>query len=190
MVISFVFPGKFESSDERHVERREKINGVAPTRPSVARDEAVVVESEKESDMEKRGDSRSGEPISDPTPDTIVRTGNEVVDFLEARHIEPMDPVEVRKATRLAVGFNILFLTVAILFVPFLLFGGEWVFSKGGFIGWCVVSFIWVWCSMVICVIWPVVESRETIWRIMKGCVRDIGTRGSGKVEDINETTA
>jgi len=88
-----------------------------------------------------------------------------------------MDPVAVRKATRLAVGFNILFLTVAILFVPFLMFGGAWIFSRNGFVGWCVVSFLWVWCSMVICVIWPVVESRSTIWVIMKGVVKDIGGR-------------
>jgi len=113
----------------------------------------------------------SEEPASDPAPDTIVRTGNEIVDFLETSHIEPMDPAEVKRATRLAVGFNILFLAVAILFVPFLLFGGEWIFSRNAFVGWCVVSFMWVWCSMIICVIWPVVESWGTIWRIAKGVV-------------------
>lgn len=42
-------------------------------------------------------------------------------------------------------------------------------------------SFQWVWCSMIICVIWPVVESRVTIWRIMRGVVRDAGTGGKGK---------
>ena len=82
------------------------------------------------------------EPPSNPKPDTLVRTGNEIVDFLEAQHIEPMDPTEVKGATRVAVGFNVLFLIVAILFVPFLLFGGEWIFTRRMFIGWCVVSFI------------------------------------------------
>jgi len=46
-----------------------------------------------------------------------------------------------------------------------------------------VVSFMWVWCSMVICVIWPVVESWATISMIAKGIVRDIGTGGKGKAE-------
>jgi hypothetical protein len=180
VVLSLLFPKKFESTDARHVERANKINGIAPT-PEMSNtprsNDGVLANEEKG----RESIEKANEPPSDPAPDTIVKTGNEIVDFLEAKHIEPMDPVEVKKATRLAVGFNILFLTVAILFVPFLLFGGEWVFSKSAFVGWCVVSFLWVWCSSIICVVWPVVESRRTIWRIMKGCVRDVGTGGNSK---------
>jgi hypothetical protein len=39
--------------------------------------------------------------------------GNNVVDFLKMSHMEPMDPAEARRATRLAVSFNIAFLVVA-----------------------------------------------------------------------------
>lgn len=39
---------------------------------------------------------------------------------------------------------------------------------------------------MIICVIWPVWESRVTIWRIMKGVVRDVGTGGKGKAEKVD----
>jgi hypothetical protein len=179
IVLSLVFPKKFESTDEEHIARANKINGI----PSSQEGTGTATPTEGggaggEKDMEKNPDAI--EPPSNPLPDTIVKTGNEIVDFLEASHIEPMDPAEVKKATRLAVGFNVLFLAVAILFVPFLLFGGEWIFPKKAFVGWCVVSFIWVWCSMIICVIWPVVESRRTIWMIMKGVVRDAG-RGNKK---------
>ena len=75
-----------------------------------------------------------------------------------------MDPAEVKRSTRMAVGFNVLFLVVAILLVPCLNFGGQGVFLKKAFGRWCVVSFIWVWCSKVICVIRPVVDSRKMIW--------------------------
>lgn len=160
VVLTLLFPKKFESTDEGHLARADKINGVAPGSKDQSPPSGVV-------DGEKG--EVGVEPPSEAAPDTLVRTGNEIVDFLEAKHIEPMDPVEVKRATRLAVGFNILFLAVAILFVPFLLFGGEWVFPRGMFVGWCVVSFMWVWSSMVICVIWPVVESWGTIWRITKG---------------------
>jgi hypothetical protein len=179
ILLSLVFPKKFESTDEEHIARSNKINGIPSSQEGTGTAtpaEGVVGSGEK--GTEKNPDAI--EPPSNPLPDTIVKIGNEIVDFLEASHIEPMDPAEVKKATRLAVGFNILFLAVAILFVPFLLFGGEWIFPKKAFVGWCVVSFIWVWCSMIICVIWLVVESRRTIWMTMEGVVRDAG-RGKKK---------
>lgn len=191
IILSLLFPKKFSSTDEAHIARTNKINGVSPqahtpeTRSPPPEAEAAggVLDDAKDKDL----DEKAGvEPPSDPAPDTLVRTGNEIVDFLEAQHIEPMDPAEVKRATRLAVSFNVLFLVVAILFVPFLLFGGEWIFSKRMFVGWCVVSFIWVWCSMIICVIWPVVESRTAIWSILKGVVRDARTGGKGKVGKVD----
>ena len=109
--------------------------------------------------------------------------GNNVVDFLKMSHMEPMDPAKARRATRLAVSFNIAFLVVAILLVSFTLFGKEWIFRGAGFTGWCVMSFMWVRCSMVIRVIWPVVESWGTIVRIGRGMVRDLGTWGRAERE-------
>lgn len=171
VVLSLLFPKKWQSDDPEAVARANKINGISPnshgtTTPTTESPPTggVLSGTEKE-----RGEAEVKEPPSNPAPDTIVPTGNEIVDFLEASHIQPMSPPLVKRATRLAVGFNILFLCVAILFVPFLMFGGSWIFTKNMFVGWCVVSFIWVWCSMTICVIWPVVESRGTIWRIAKG---------------------
>lgn len=39
----------------------------------------------------------------------------------------------------------------------------------------CVVSFLWVWCSMCICVIYPVVESTGALGQIGRGLGADIG---------------
>ena len=186
IVLSLIFPKKFTSTDESHIARANKINGVSPQARSPETNTLVLADDGRALDTSPSNTENEKEPPSDPAPDTLVRTGNEIVDFLEAQHIEPMDAAEVKKATRLAVGFNVLFLVIAILFVPFLLFGGEWIFSRQTFVGWCVVSFIWVWCSMIICVIWPVWESRVTIWRILKGVVRDAGTGGGGKVGKVD----
>lgn len=68
-----------------------------------------------------------------------------------------MDPILVKRAARLAWGANIVFLTVAIILVPFTLFGTRYVYSKSFFTGWVLVSFIWIWVSMAICVIYPIV---------------------------------
>lgn len=45
--------------------------------------------------------------------------------------------------------------------------------SKPFFTGWAVVSFIWVWASMCICVIYPAVESRAAIRAVWRGLLRD-----------------
>lgn len=187
VVISLIAPGKWEATDEEAIKRRDKINGIVPgskgmTTPAATDQEAGSVTPPATTSDEKSATTTpktDKEPPSDPAPDTIVPTGNAIVDFLEVSHIRPMSGPELKRGTRLAYSFNILFLVIAILLVPFTLFGGEWIFSKSFFVGWCVVSFIWVWCSMCICVIWPVVESWGTIWMIGKGIVIDSTGRKS-----------
>lgn len=162
LVLSFIFPGKFTSTSPADIDRSNKIKGLA----------SYAAETPNSTDVETGGaasatnDSEKHE-IQPTVP--VEGTGNELVDYLSSSHIEPMDPVAVRKATRIAVIFNVVFVLVAALLVPYTLFGSQWIFTRAGFKGWCVVSFIWVWVSMIICVIWPLVESRGTISRICMG---------------------
>lgn len=181
VALTLLFPKKYVNEDPEAVARANKINGIAPpTETPSSGDTGEVRGSIDKTNTPGGADTEKGiaaAPPSDPRPDTLVKTGNEIVDFLEASHIEPMDPMEVKRATRLAVGFNILFLVVAILGVPFGMFGGAFIFSKPAFSAWCVVSFIWVWVSSMICVIYPLVESRGTIWAVAKGIFKDIGAK-------------
>jgi len=200
-VLSFIFPGQWESSnqDPEARKRLDKIvNGIRPeggilTRtPSSAdrtpKDRAMPgqdgeVMKSQDADPEKADITKSPAPSQEPTsesiPGTVIPTGNAVVDFLEASHTAPMDPVAARKATRLASGFNLFYWTVILIVVPFSFFGSQWQFTRAGFTGWCVVSFIWVWVSMLICVVWPLVESRGTMSRIVKGVIRDARRGGT-----------
>jgi hypothetical protein len=43
------------------------------------------------------------------------------------------------------------------------------------FTGFVVVSFIWVWVSMCICVIYPVVESGGALKSVTRGLWHDLG---------------
>ncbi|KAK3074964.1 urea permease [Teratosphaeriaceae sp. CCFEE 6253] len=176
VVLSLVFPGKYSSTDARHIARSNKIQGIStPRAVAAAGSPAETAESpvSKEHDGEKVGPSPV-EPPSAPEPESFVPTGNEIVDFLEAKTMEPMDPEEVKKATRLAVGANLVFFFIAIILVPFTLFGSRYIYSKSFFTGWVVVSFIWVWTSMTICVIYPVVESTGALKEMAKGLWMDL----------------
>ena len=181
VVFSFLFPGKRRSTDAMHNAHADKIEGVAvdttPSPPSggnSSEDEkatggkADIVSSsnDKTATQTESQTQTQTQPQNHPPPqaqaqaqpETFIPTGNELVDYLESKHIEPMDSILVKKAERLAWGANIVFLTVAVLLVPFTLFGTEYIYSRSFFTGWVVVSFIWIWVSMVICVIYPVVS--------------------------------
>jgi hypothetical protein len=88
--------------------------------------------------------SAATEPPLSPRPDTASAREN-IVGLPETSHIVFRDPAEVRRATRLAVRFNIVFLVLAILPVLFTLFELEWIFTQVGL----QVSALWAYVSAV-----------------------------------------
>ena len=95
--------------------------------------------------------------------------------------MEPMDPVTYRKSSRLAIGANLAFGLIAIVLVPFTLFGTAYVYNRAFFTGWVVVSFIWVWTSMSICVVYPVLESTGALRDVSRGLWADVKVVFGGK---------
>lgn len=185
-ILSYVFPGKWgaaEAESNVHAKLRlhKILHGVTGTQQDTA-DGQVNNGSDTEK-AEPKAATPTGDiekqPPSDPAPETIVPTGNAIVDFLEASYSRPMDPQAAQRATKLAYIFNILYWVIALILVPFTFFGTEWEFSKAGFTGWCVVSFIWVWFSACVCIFWPLWESRGTMIAIAKGVFKDTGRSGA-----------
>jgi hypothetical protein len=84
-----------------------------------------------------------------------------------------MDRAKVHRAMRRAVTFNVVSLVVAVLPLPVALFGTEWMFTRVGFTSWCIVSFMWMWCSVVVCIVWLTAGSWEDILTTWRGVVRD-----------------
>jgi len=170
IILSLIFPAKYSSTDPRHLKRSNKIQGISMNASTV---ESPVEERFKTTTAETDGEKAEASPTTRPEPESFVPTGNEIVDFLEAQNMEPLDPVAVKKAERLAIGANLVFLLVAVVLVPFTLFGTGYIYNKAFFTGWIVVSFIWVWVSMIICVIYPVVESTGALKNVSVGLWRD-----------------
>jgi hypothetical protein len=192
IVLSYIFPAKYTSNDPVAIARMQKINGTAQSQAQQSSDEKASVAIPHEETEDKAASdvaasnavltnlpSVGKESVGESHPAAMQSTANGLVEFLETSYNEPMDPAAVRSATRLAVSFNALFVVVVVILVPFSLFGSSWIFSRAGFRGWCVVSFLWVWVSMFICVVWPLLESRTTISKTVKGIVRDIGRGGT-----------
>lgn len=171
VLLSFLFPAKYASTDPKHIERSNKIQGIFHGHAAVP---TAGESSPTPSHADPEKSAKSEEPASAPEPEAPVPTGNEMVDYLESANMQPMDPVAVRKSERLAISANLLFAVVAIVLVPFALFGTAWIYNKAFFTGWCVVSFFWVWVSTGICVIYPVVESTGSLWLMSRGLSKDM----------------
>lgn len=165
-ILTLLFPAKHESDDPAHIARSNKINGIASPKKSPSGSNTPPT-----SDIPQTADEAEKGPvvITSAQPEGYVPTGNEMVDYLETSHIQPLDPILAKKGERIALAANGIYAAIAIILVPFTLFGTDYIYSRSFFTGWCVVSFIWVWCSMCICVIYPIVESWDILIRITKG---------------------
>jgi len=184
VVLSLIFPAKYVSTNPRDIDRYNKIHGISGTRSEELYPSAHTTPPHPTEEAEKVKEDGKTTPVqnkgqenlkSEPKPETYVPTGNELVDYLETQHMEPMDPVLAKKGERLALGANIVFVAIAMILVPFTLFGTGYIFNRAFFTGYVVVSFIWVWVSMCICVIYPVVESTGALREVSRGLFRDIG---------------
>ncbi|KZT62291.1 Na+/solute symporter [Calocera cornea HHB12733] len=165
-ILTLIFPAKHQSDDPVHIARSNKINGTASPNKSPSGSNTPP----SSDGPPASGDAEKGPAVvSSADPEGYVPTGNEMVDYLETSHIQPLDPVLAKKGERLALAANGIYAAIAIILVPFTLFGTQYIYSRSFFRGWCVVSFIWVWCSMCICVVYPVVESWGALVKIGKG---------------------
>ncbi|KAJ9222349.1 hypothetical protein DTO169C6_5284 [Paecilomyces variotii] len=184
VILTYAFPKKYVSTDPKHISRMNKIQGISLGRSQTCshdvedatqrQDEPTAIVDDKAGPLTSEKASATVPGTDDPPVSSTAGDGDEEPVLDDAPHIDPMDPVLVRKAERLAIAANTIFLLVAVILVPFTLFGTRYIFNKSFFTGWVVVSFIWVWTSMVICVIYPVVESVGALRDITNGILTDI----------------
>lgn len=186
VLFSFLFPYKYTSNDPAHVARVEKICGVASLQGQVftsdAETRAEMAMGEKEASSKEEGVTPA--PDADATTGMVVEetpqeaaaaaagaapaaTGNDVVDFLTANHIEPLDLELYHKVRRLALWCCAVFFVFAMVLFPFTFYGTGFIFTKAALTGWVAVSLIWVFFSALICIVWPVAES----WKDLSGMV-------------------
>ncbi|RDB19811.1 putative urea active transporter 1 [Hypsizygus marmoreus] len=94
---------------------------------------------------------------------------------------DELDPVKLNKAFRFAAWSSVVLLLVLVILIPLPLFFASTVYGTKGLTAWVVIGIIWTFCSAFAVVIYPLYESRAAITHIMKGIIKDIFGKGSGK---------
>ncbi|OQV06051.1 hypothetical protein CLAIMM_10688 [Cladophialophora immunda] len=178
VVFSLLFPYKYTSTDPAHIARVQKIQGTTTLHGREVLTELNPSTAPTAGD-EKLGETKAEQstiaPVSTSTsqPGAGAATGNDVVDYLLANHIEPLDLKAYQRARRLAYWGCGVFFVLAIVLFPFTFFGTGYIFTKAAFTGWVVVSFIWVFFSAIACILWPVLESYPTLRDMTRMLLRD-----------------
>ena len=72
------------------------------------------------------------------------------------------DPAGLARASRNAKIVCVVMCLIFLIIIPFSLYGSGYIFSRGFFIGWTVVVFIWSWCAALLIWCLPIWEARHT----------------------------
>ncbi|ETW75302.1 urea transporter [Heterobasidion irregulare TC 32-1] len=162
---SYIWPENFDFEATRALNAPS-----AEPRLAGEKADAEVVKDDKDSESEKRP-SRAG--------DADVQSVRNEEPFVQADG--DLDPVALQKAFRFAAWSSIILLVVMLIVIPLPLFFAHTVYGVRGLTAWVVIGILWCFCSAFSVVLYPLWESREALRLIMRGIVKDIFAKGSGK---------
>ncbi|KAK3821899.1 MAG: urea active transporter [Benniella sp.] len=92
------------------------------------------------------------------------------------------EDAKLAKAARFARWSSGILTVVLILLWPLPMFFSNYVFSKGFYTGWVVLSILWAICSTIAVTIYPIWESRAAIGEVFKGIFGLLTRRSSSNV--------
>ncbi|CAG8481008.1 1404_t:CDS:2 [Cetraspora pellucida] len=106
------------------------------------------------------------------------------------KHVDQSDtdPHKLKKAFKFALWSSIILTLILVVIWPLPMYFSKYVFSKPFFTFWVAISMIWAICATVAVSIFPVVEARQSVFRVIKGVILDItGKHGEATVEEVVE---
>ncbi|RMZ70941.1 solute symporter family transporter [Pyrenophora seminiperda CCB06] len=132
------------------------------------------------SDSGEKGSVAEAHHHTQPSPSAAAAAASELPPHLAPTLEEPDDPSTLRRAFKLACISAFLLTFILDFLLPMPMFFSHYIFSKGFFTGWVVVSFLWVFASSAISCILPIWETRGTFGMLFRKIARDLGGRKEG----------
>ncbi|KZV81964.1 Na+/solute symporter [Exidia glandulosa HHB12029] len=155
VAVSLIWPGDFDWEVTRAINASTHSEVSSQTEQSPATTDAAPSK-EKEAEAEAERSSPSSVDPEDVEPE------------------EPHDSASLRSAFRLACISSFV-LTLAMDFlIPMPMFFSHYVFSRGFFTAWVVISFLWVFASAATSCILPIWETRAFFGELGRSIMRDL----------------
>ncbi|KAF9901121.1 hypothetical protein BX616_002370 [Lobosporangium transversale] len=113
---------------------------------------------------------------------TTTTTAVEVTQPKEEWSFDAEEDAKLARASRFARWSSGTMTVVLILLWPLPMFFSNYVFSRGFYTGWVILSIIWAICSTIAVTIYPIWESRGAIGEVFKGMYNFITEKQSTAV--------
>merc|ERR1711881_355275 len=89
-----------------------------------------------------------------------------------------MQQIHLMKAAKIARWMTVVMTVCFLVLWPMPLYGSGYVFSKPFFTGWVFVGFIWLFCTLLCVGVFPVWQSRATLFKVTMGLLREATGQG------------
>ncbi|KAH7389393.1 solute symporter family transporter [Phaeosphaeria sp. MPI-PUGE-AT-0046c] len=160
VTISLIKPADFDWEITRAI-NAVVTDGTTPPRDSSTPE--LPVASEKKDVAETSAPAARSEPDPAHLPSRLAPTSEED------------DPRTLRRAFKLACISAFVLTFILDFLLPMPMFFSGYIFSKGFFTGWVVVSFIWVFASSAISCLLPIWETRSSFGTFVGKITADLG---------------
>ncbi|KAI9712351.1 MAG: hypothetical protein M1820_001564 [Bogoriella megaspora] len=172
--ISLIKPANFDWEITRSI--NSAVVGEEPSSESSVNEEHMI----ETKDDDKRPSGQHLPPEEVLANHKLPTVQDEERDMCDIARLEE-EPSKLRGAFRLACIASFVLTFLMDFLIPMPMFFTHYIFSKGFFIGWVVISFMWVFCSMAISTILPIVETAgffkqlaSEIWGDFGGMRREV----------------
>jgi hypothetical protein len=169
--VSLINPDNFNSEVTR------AINAISLT-PRIGVNDQKTGGEVKEVDRKEQPSLSDSPTSSVPAPASTSTIPN--FETEEALHMEigaEDHPHKLRAAFKLACVASCFLTLIMDFLIPMPMFFAEYIFSKGFFTAWVVISFIWVFCSSFVSCFLPIWETRGFFGELMGKIVKDLRVR-------------
>ncbi|KAH7094807.1 solute symporter family transporter [Paraphoma chrysanthemicola] len=163
VVISLIKPANFDWEVTRAI-NAVVVDGTTQDGSTTLRDESSPEPSDS---GEKKG--------ADETHTPAATTHDALPAHLAPTAVEEDDPLTLRRSFKLACIAAFVMTFILDFLLPMPMFFSGYIFSRGFFTGWVVVSFIWVFASSAISCLLPIWETRGSFGTLLKKVTADFG---------------
>ncbi|KAK0853495.1 hypothetical protein LTS02_011925 [Friedmanniomyces endolithicus] len=153
--ISIIKPDEFDFAITR------TINSASPV--ATPSSEASESEPREESLDGKEKEEKDREAVVDELP-TELAEDREMMEDAEVLR----DPKGLQRTFYLALILSCVLSFIMDFLIPMPMFFSHYVFSRGFFVGWVVIGFLWVFFAVFTCGILPIAETWQ-FWRMLYG---------------------
>lgn len=172
-VVTLIKPDDFDWEITRAINAENaNLDGVEATATPSAPAQSTGGDLAAKDEKEISSDAPTPSDQSDKNATDVEQAPVALTQTISRDQLLEESPQRLRSALKVAIIASITIPFIMDFLVPMPMFFSQYIFSKGFFTGWVVISFIWVFTSTAITCILPIWETRQFLGDVVGRMVR------------------